>query len=448
VDYDSDGFYEIRTGLNGESYGFFGAVGQAGLAVQETIDQTAIPGGITNWNNLTAYTQFTGDASIAYIRNGIFSVMRYGSAGVGGGVAGAAGTGTDIAAGFYNEYRGNGNVTGPSIACEAYTSIYSGQPVNYIFGTYGAVQVDNATIGGTATISGDGVGATGVAKTVAGSNSTWATKAIGLQGTTSFAGSGTVADAISCYLTAGKTGATTITTSYGLLVQAISTGNTNNYGVYIGGASGGSTDNYALRVASGKVVFNETAANSFLVKTSQIVLGDGTDRNTVFTYEQLTATDLTPQMVYKGSDGASSSFEFTRPIRNVSPQGALWTRGRSEELITLSTIGTTTDSSANLLPANSIIEAVLARIVTTIATATDWKVGDPTQATRFIAVNATLTSGTTAIGLLHADPTVATANLGPVQTSAAKVRITTTGTPSAGAIRITTFYRTFIAATA
>lgn len=124
-----------------------------------------------------------------------------------------------------------------------------------------------------------------------------------------------------------------------------------------------------------------------------------------------------------------------------SANGAQWIQGQASELLTLSTSGTTTDTSANLLPANSIIEAVVARITTTITTATDWKLGDPTTAGRFTAANATMTAGTTDVGTVHVDQTGAA---GPRQTAAAKVRVTTTGTPGAGAIRITVFYRQFI----
>jgi hypothetical protein len=121
--------------------------------------------------------------------------------------------------------------------------------------------------------------------------------------------------------------------------------------------------------------------------------------------------------------------------------------GSNSEEITLSTSGLTTDSSANLLSANSIILGVTARITQTITTATNWALGDSAQAARFTTANATKTSGTTSIGLNHLDPIVATADLGPVQTSAAPLRVTCTGSnPGAGKIRVTVFYRSFTAA--
>lgn len=127
--------------------------------------------------------------------------------------------------------------------------------------------------------------------------------------------------------------------------------------------------------------------------------------------------------------------------RHYGANGGYWERASASELVTLSTSGTTTDTSANLLPANGIIEAVTARVTTAITTATDWKLGDATTAGRFSAANSTLAVGTTQVGLVHADQTGAA---GPVQTAAAKLRITTTGTPGAGAIRVTVYYRRFV----
>lgn len=135
-------------------------------------------------------------------------------------------------------------------------------------------------------------------------------------------------------------------------------------------------------------------------------------------------------------------------VTEASANGATWTQGQSSELLTLSTSGLTTDTTGLLLPAGAIIEAVVCRVTTTITTTTNWAVGDSVQSARFSSPNATLTAGTTSIGLNQADPTVSSSNLGPVQNSAAKVRITCTGSnPGAGAIRITVFYRQFVAPT-
>jgi hypothetical protein len=137
------------------------------------------------------------------------------------------------------------------------------------------------------------------------------------------------------------------------------------------------------------------------------------------------------------------------PKANVSQESAnagKWIRGQISEEITLSTGGTTTDSAGNLLPANSVIEGVVARVTEEITTATDWKLGDASQAARFLAASSNLAAGDTEVGLAHRQPSVADAS-GPVQSAAAKLRITTTGTPGAGKIRITVFYSQFVAPT-
>lgn len=133
--------------------------------------------------------------------------------------------------------------------------------------------------------------------------------------------------------------------------------------------------------------------------------------------------------------------------RIVDANGGYWERGALSELITLSTGGATTDSSADLLPANSEIFGVVARITTTIATATAWALGDATTAARFLTANATLTAGTTALGDNHRKGVVSTTVTGPTQIAAAKLRITTTGTPSAGVVRVTVFYARYVAPT-
>lgn len=124
--------------------------------------------------------------------------------------------------------------------------------------------------------------------------------------------------------------------------------------------------------------------------------------------------------------------------------GAQWIQGQIYESITLSTGGSTTDSATNLLPANSVLIGVTARVTTTIATATDWKLGDATTAGRFTAANSTLTAGTTSVGSVHLTTGIASTTTGMFQAAAAKLRITTTGTPSAGVIRVTVFYSQFV----
>ncbi|MGH8277194.1 MAG: hypothetical protein ACRETH_10925, partial [Steroidobacteraceae bacterium] len=109
---------------------------------------------------------------------------------------------------------------------------------------------------------------------------------------------------------------------------------------------------------------------------------------------------------------------------NATPTGEYWGIRALSELITLNTGGLTTDSVANLLPAGSIIEAVVARVTVTITTTTTWALGDSTTPQRFAPNNASLASGTVVSGTVHADQTGAA---GPRQVNAAKLRITCTG---------------------
>lgn len=123
--------------------------------------------------------------------------------------------------------------------------------------------------------------------------------------------------------------------------------------------------------------------------------------------------------------------------------GASIVSGVISEEITLNTGGTTTDSAADLLPANSIILAAVARVTENITVATNWALGDSAVGTRFASANSGMTAGTTGVGLNQMKGAVAADNAGPTQTAAAKLRITTTGTPGAGKIRVTVFYLAF-----
>lgn len=127
--------------------------------------------------------------------------------------------------------------------------------------------------------------------------------------------------------------------------------------------------------------------------------------------------------------------------------GELGTIGQASEEITLSTLSGSTDSVAFILPANALILGITARITVAITGATAWSVGDPTTTARFITSNTDLIVATTKVGLNHLKGSVTTEAAGPTQTTAAKVRIATTGTPTAGKIRVTVFYISFTPAT-
>ena len=140
---------------------------------------------------------------------------------------------------------------------------------------------------------------------------------------------------------------------------------------------------------------------------------------------------------YLGADGLWS--HVVAEILGAHGEG--WTLASASEEITLDTGAAFTDSTANILPANSIILGVVARVTEEITDSTGWQLGDATTAGRFTANNTTLVAGTTDVGLTHLQGAVATDAAGPVQTAAAKVRITMAGgNPGAGKVRVTTFY--------
>lgn len=156
---------------------------------------------------------------------------------------------------------------------------------------------------------------------------------------------------------------------------------------------------------------------------------------------------LTPASV--ASDGAVSGTTLTASTSSVvtGANGEVWTRGQTTELMTIAAAATST-SVADLLPANSIIEAVLIRVTTIIPTATTFTVGDGTTAARF-GTGIAVAAGTTNIGIIQHNTANSNA-AGPVQTAAAKIVITPDQTPAAntGRVRVTVFYRTFTAPTA
>jgi len=132
----------------------------------------------------------------------------------------------------------------------------------------------------------------------------------------------------------------------------------------------------------------------------------------------------------------------------AGPNGSQVLYGVNTELLTLSTGGATTDSSANLLPAGAVIDSVQAIVTVAITTATAFGLGDPTTATRFTAAGAAAAAlGTRISGIDHWNGNITTTAAGPTQASAAKVRVTANGTPGAGQVRLVVFYRQFLAPT-
>jgi hypothetical protein len=96
--------------------------------------------------------------------------------------------------------------------------------------------------------------------------------------------------------------------------------------------------------------------------------------------------------------------------------------------------GASTNTSLSCLPANSIIDAVVYRVTTTITTATSFTIGDSGSATRYCGTQSTLTAGTTGVCLAAGYY---------LNTGALAVKITPSTSPGAGAIRLIVYYHTW-----
>lgn len=181
-----------------------------------------------------------------------------------------------------------------------------------------------------------------------------------------------------------------------------------------------------------------------VTNTSESGSDAGTDFALSATGDAGSAID-TPLSVTRASGGQITLGSTSRPVSIAkTANGAEWIHGSASELLTIAAAATT-DTTANLLPANSIIESVVVRVTTVIPTAATFSVGDATTAARF-ATGVAVAATTTAVGLTHCDQTGAA---GPKQTAAAKIRITPNVSPGAatGVVRITVFYRQFVAPT-
>lgn len=149
---------------------------------------------------------------------------------------------------------------------------------------------------------------------------------------------------------------------------------------------------------------------------------------------------------FTGTVSFSNTVTHTANLVMQGANGETWTSGFTSEILSIST-SATTDTAANLLPANSEIKAVVVRVLQTIPTAATFTVGDPTTAARF-ATGVAVAANTQSVGILQVGSTGVTAAT-PIQSAAAKVRITPNAAPgtSTGQLRITVFWETFGAPT-
>jgi hypothetical protein len=148
-----------------------------------------------------------------------------------------------------------------------------------------------------------------------------------------------------------------------------------------------------------------------------------------------------------GQSGATAG--PTSLILRADSNASTAARATATEQLTLSTSGTTTTTAGNLVAAHSSIVRVLYRITTTIATATAFTVSMTGGGAFCVEGSATtsqttLTSGTTG----YLVPCAGGATLSDWQSATATtLTVSTTGTPSAGVIRMTVVEDTFVAPT-
>lgn len=109
----------------------------------------------------------------------------------------------------------------------------------------------------------------------------------------------------------------------------------------------------------------------------------------------------------------------------------------------------TKDTTLGHLATNSLILAVMARVVTTVSGGgvTNYQTGDGTTVDRFYGASANLTAGSALWGYYHWRGNVASEAAGPTQLSTGNVRLTFDNAPTAGQIRVASLCLAFTTAT-
>ena len=143
----------------------------------------------------------------------------------------------------------------------------------------------------------------------------------------------------------------------------------------------------------------------------------------------------------KGTDGPQNflgSISTADPTYQSSITESSSACATSFGTTTVNTGSATTTTALSCLPANSIIDAVVYRVTTSITTAASFTVGQTGSTSQYCSTQSTLTSGATGICIPSAYA---------LQASAAPVLVTFNATPGAGAIRVIVYYHSFVAPT-
>lgn len=189
---------------------------------------------------------------------------------------------------------------------------------------------------------------------------------------------------------------------------------------------------------------SQTLAGKILVAWDKAQTNNTTDQDAYMAF--FVALDATStEMLRITTAGPTTTVAYT--LNGAFGEKETW--GYTTELMTIAAAGNT-DSTANLLPANSVIRAVVARVTVVIPTAVTFRLGDPTSTRRFSATDTSTAATSTVVGISHMAGSVATDALGPTQAAADKVRLTMNGgvpVNNSGRVRVTVFYSTFTAPT-
>lgn len=197
-----------------------------------------------------------------------------------------------------------------------------------------------------------------------------------------------------------------------------------------------------ITAATGNQVIAASRSPASYVRAIATVGGSSTPLYTFSLYVMAFGGPSIAVTTTQGGAASFTGFSFT------GANGTAATITTTCENVTLATGGATTDTTANLLPANSLILNVTAIVTTSITTSTGWQLGDASVAGRFTASNTTMTAGTRDTGSVMWLANTTSSGAGPYQVAAAKVRITVAGgNAGAGAIRVCVTALTFTAPT-
>ena len=215
-------------------------------------------------------------------------------------------------------------------------------------------------------------------------------------------------------------------------------------------SASGTSGSYTVTLAYGMTHTVDGISFAPLSTTAAVTIGAGAAQETVTpsavscsTPSQYGTCTFTATFTYAHGNGdsvRSGTTGLQEAINYAAANGGGKVFFLNNVTLLAPTSGTTRDSTANLLPASSIIQYVGGVVTTAISggTCASWAVGDGTTGARFVAADTTLTKGETQANTGTAWTTgIASATTGTYQASAAKVRLTCgTGAATAGAVHI------------